>query len=113
MKITSSQKRIRELMDYYNINLSELSSRTGVQKSALSNYLHGTREPRQDKISQIADAFGVSPSWLMGYDTEMHGSDNNPAPDEKLRELYEMYTHASPEIQKAVEMILRSAGSKP
>ncbi len=38
-------------------------------KSALSNYLNGDRVPRQDKIAMIADAFGIDPAWLMGYDT--------------------------------------------
>ena len=70
-KVSNSQQRLLELMDYYNMNQSELCRRTGLQKSALSNYLKGIREPRQDKISLIADEFNINPAWLMGYDVPM------------------------------------------
>lgn len=72
MKNSNSQKRIRELMEAYGLSQSELCRRTGIQKSALSNYLSGTREPRQDQISFIADPFNVNPAWLMGYDVPMY-----------------------------------------
>lgn len=71
MKVSNSKERIRELMSFYGINQTELCKRTGIQKSALSNYLNGDREPRQDQISLICDPFGVSPAWLMGYDVPM------------------------------------------
>lgn len=74
MKVSNSKERIKELLDFYNINQTEFSKRTGVQKSALSNYLNGDRSPRQDQISKIADAFNVSASWLMGYDVSMSPS---------------------------------------
>lgn len=67
-KITNSQKRIVEILDYFGISQTELCKRTGIQKSALSNYLNGDREPRQNQISLIADPFGINPTWLMGYD---------------------------------------------
>ena len=70
-KISDSKHRIRELMNIMHINQTELCSRTGINKSALSNYLNGDRLPRQDQISKIADAFGVDPAWIMGYDTPM------------------------------------------
>lgn len=71
MKISSSKERIKELMEYFGINQTELCGKTGLQKSALSNYLNGDREPRQDQISLIVDPFNVNPAWLMGYDVSM------------------------------------------
>ncbi len=71
MKISSSKERIKELMEYFGINQTELCGKTGLQKSALSNYLNGDREPRQDQISIIVDPFNVNPAWLMGYDVSM------------------------------------------
>ena len=70
-KKSNSKLRLRELMDYFKINQTELCNRTGLQKSALSNYLNGDRNPRQDQISLIADPFGINPAWLMGYDVSM------------------------------------------
>lgn len=71
MKKTDSKHRLYELLDVLNISQSEFCRRCGLNKSALSNYLNGDREPRQDKLAIIADAFNVSPSWLMGYDVPM------------------------------------------
>lgn len=78
-KITNSRARIREMMDSLELKQSDIVKRTGINKSALSNYLSGVREPRQDKISAIADPFGVSPAWLMGYDVPMFLSDGASA----------------------------------
>lgn len=82
-KITNSKSRIDEIMNYFNISQSELCRRTGLQKSALSNYLNGDREPRQDQISIIADPFNINPAWLMGYDAPMF---MNPLSDKRLRD---------------------------
>ena len=71
MRITDSKHRLMELMDVFQLSQTELCNRCGLNKSALSNYLNGDREPRQDKLSLIADAFGSDPAWLMGYDTPM------------------------------------------
>lgn len=70
-KTSNSKERLQKMMDYYGINQTELCKRTGVQKSALSNYLNGDREPRQDQISLIVDPFNVNPAWFMGYDVPM------------------------------------------
>ena len=71
MKNSNSKERIKLLMDHFCINQTELCKKTGIQKSALSNYLKGDREPRQDQISLIADPFNINPAWLMGYDVPM------------------------------------------
>lgn len=81
-KITNSQKRIIEILDYFGISQTELCKRTGIQKSALSNYLNGDREPRQNQISLIADPFGINPTWLMGYDVPMFYPEDTPQAQE-------------------------------
>jgi len=70
-KVSDSKNRIKELMTYYDLSQTDLCKRTGLQKSALSNYLSGSREPRQDQISLIVDPFNINPAWLMGYDVPM------------------------------------------
>ena len=71
MKTTDTKSRILELMTIYNMNQTDFCNKTGITKSALSNYLNADRIPRQDAIAKIADAFNISASWLMGYDTPM------------------------------------------
>jgi len=70
-KISNSSKRLKEMMDKLSLKQADVVTRTGITKSALSNYLHGSREPRQDQISKIADPYGINPAWLMGYDVPM------------------------------------------
>ena len=70
-KVCSSNDRIREILNHFQINQTEFCKRTGVQKSALSNYLNGNRLPRQDQLFKIAEAFNISAAWLMGYDVPM------------------------------------------
>lgn len=71
MRISNSKERIKELLDSLHISQTEFCKKAGINKSALSNYLNGDRIPRQDQVSKIADAFNVSPSWLLGYDVPM------------------------------------------
>ena len=70
-KVSDSKSRILEILKYYKISQTELCKSTGLQKSALSNYLNGDRIPRQDQISLIAEPFNINPSWLMGYNVPM------------------------------------------
>lgn len=84
MKISDSRHRLKELMDLLEINQTEFCKRTGLNKSALSNYLNGDRVPRQDKIAMIADAFGIDPAWLMGYDTVPYAMPHISAEEEML-----------------------------
>ena len=71
MKVSTSQDRIRQLMDMYNLTLSDLAKKTGLAKSTLSYYINGKSVPRQEQIAQIADAFNINPAWLMGYDVKL------------------------------------------
>lgn len=60
--------RLKNIMSERKITQSELSKRTGIRQSSISDWLNGRYEPKQDKIYLIAQALGVSPSWLLGYD---------------------------------------------
>lgn len=60
--------RLKSIMSERKITQSELSKRTGIRQSSISDWLNGRYEPKQDKIYLLAQALGVSPSWLLGYD---------------------------------------------
>ena len=53
---------------------SELCRLTGIPKSAMSQYIKGSFEPKQDRIYKIAQALNVSEAWLMGFDVPMRKS---------------------------------------
>lgn len=67
MKETFS-KRMKDAMQLRNMKQVELCERTGLGKSAISQYLSGTYEPKQKGVYEIAKALDVSEAWLMGYD---------------------------------------------
>lgn len=92
--------------------------KTGIEKSAISHYINGHREPRQDKIIAIANAYNLNPAWLMGLDVPMaQKSDPDKKTDpEKLQKaitLYDLYREADPNIQAAIDSLLRSPRSSP
>lgn len=107
MKITDSKHRLQELLDMLDISKTEFCKKCGLNKSALSNYLNGDREPRQDKLVLIADAFKISPSWLMGYDVpiEPQNVDTSDLTREESA-VISAYRNSSEEIKTAVKAVL-------
>lgn len=68
---SNSSERLSELMNHFGITQTDISKKTGIPKSAMSMYVSGQRTPRQDRISDIAEAYGVNEAWLMGFDVPM------------------------------------------
>ena len=48
-------------------------------KNDLSQYVNGKVDPRQEKLTVLGLALGVSEAWLMGYDVPQ-SRDANPFP---------------------------------
>lgn len=76
---TTLIRRIKAVMIAQNITQADLVRMTKIRASSISDYLSGKYQPKQDKISLIADALSVSPGWLMGYsESEENNSYINP-----------------------------------
>ena len=69
--ITDMKFRIKEALEYRRMTQQELSSKTGIPKASISQYISGYTKPKQDRISMIATALDVDPAWLMGFDVPM------------------------------------------
>ena len=67
----SCAQRIREGLSIRNMLQKDLCENTGIPKSAMSQYCNGAFEPKQDRVSRIAEALNVSEAWLMGYNVPM------------------------------------------
>ena len=63
--------RLKQAMEIKNMRQIDLAKKTGIGRSAISQYLSGLFEPRQEYIFKIAQALNVSEAWLMGFDVEM------------------------------------------
>lgn len=68
MKKTNSTERIRELLESSGDTQADMHHKTGISRATISRYVKGTQEPNQESLNKIANAYMVSPAWLMGYD---------------------------------------------
>lgn len=64
------QYLLRELLERNKMSQAELSQRTGIRQSSISDYLTGKYQPKQDKIDLMAAALGVSPAYLLGWESD-------------------------------------------
>ena len=70
MRNPETAQRLDEAMKDININAKELSDRSGVPQSSISQYLSGIFAPRNQTAKKLADALGVNPMWLMNFENE-------------------------------------------
>ncbi|MGF7002450.1 repressor LexA [Lachnospiraceae bacterium PFB1-21] len=66
--IKEIKDRIKEGLDMRKLSPAELSEKTGIPKSSISQYMNGVVKPKQDRIFLISKALNVSEAWLMGFD---------------------------------------------
>ena len=59
--------RLKKLMEESKITQTELSKKTGIPQSSLSDWLREKYLPKQDKVDLLARALGVTPAYLMGW----------------------------------------------
>ena len=67
--------RLNTAMRIRNMKATELSEKTGISKSSLSEYINGKYEAKQDGVYLLAKALDVSEAWLMGLDVPMERTD--------------------------------------
>lgn len=61
-------KRLNAALEKNNMRPADLAEKTGIGKSAISQYMSGAFKPKQVRTEKIANALGVSVAYLMGYD---------------------------------------------
>ena len=77
-KKEACSKRISKALSLRNMKQTDLCNITGIPKSAMSQYINGAFEPKQDRIFLIADALEVNEAWLMGFDVPMEKEIQSP-----------------------------------
>lgn len=74
-------KRILDTIVSKEISYGELSDRTGISKSALQRYATGqTEKVPIDRLEKIADAIGVTTSFLMGWEDHSEAKPSKTIP---------------------------------
>ncbi|MGN0975058.1 MAG: LexA family transcriptional regulator [Gemmiger sp.] len=83
-RIAAFPQRLSQAMSNCSMRQNELCLRTGIPKSAMSQYMHGRFEPRHDRLAAMAAALNVTEAWLAGYDVPMERSPSPALPDGAL-----------------------------
>lgn len=74
----TTANRLNLAMEMRNMKAVNLSEKTGIGKSSISQYRNGIVNPKQDRIYLMAQALNVNEMWLMGHDVPMERQ--SPAP---------------------------------
>jgi transcriptional regulator with XRE-family HTH domain len=104
---TSCASRIKDALSMRGMRQVELCEMTKIPKSAMSQYVSGAFEPKQDRIYLIAKALNVSEAWLMGYDVPMSRVNTNVTPTEATE------NDSTPEISENRRKLIDFAHSVP
>lgn len=75
--ICELKSRLKTGMSLRNMKAIDLSLKTNIPKSAISQYLSGYAKPKQDRIYLLSKALNVNPVWLMGYNVPMENNEDN------------------------------------
>lgn len=125
---TGIGERIRRVRTRLEWSQEDLARHMGLKsKSTICKVERGEDNLTTTAVKKYADALGVSPSFLMGWEDNMDNSfevleregaefctlQQESESIAKAKALYKMYEKASPEVQQAVELMLKSAQPKP
>ncbi len=80
-------ERIKKALRIKGMKQSDLCQVTKIPKSAISQYISGAFEPKQDRIYLISKALNVSEAWLMGFDVPIEREPVSPPEEPKLSEV--------------------------
>ena len=105
-------ERIKKALRFKGMKQSELCQITKIPKSAISQYISGAFEPKQDRVYLIAKALNVSEAWLMGYDVPMERervSPEEPKLSEGEKMLIDLFRRVPEDQQQLVLQMIRAA----
>ena len=110
----SCAARLKKALSIRNMTQVELCKKTKIPKSALSEYLKGLYEPKQDRLIILSDALNVDPVWLMGFDIPMEKDDKKISPDEEgltegEKQVLELFRAIPEDQQPVVLAMIRAA----
>ena len=79
-------RNLNKYMEICNKKQADIINDLGINKSAISTWINGTRMPRMDKVQALADYFGINKSDLL-EDKGAQEEDNSYYIDEEAKEL--------------------------
>lgn len=63
--------RLKKAMAMRGLKQCDICKRTGISKSAMSQYISGSFIPRYPRLHILAEVLDVTEAWLMGFSDTM------------------------------------------
>lgn len=110
-------ERIKQRRLELGLSQDELAKKVGYKSRSSINKIELSRDLPLRKVELMAKALDTTPGYLMGWSDEtltlveakdFQGDREEAHLAEYAKRLYEHYQKASPEIQKAVDLLLKS-----
>lgn len=102
--------KIKELRRRLGLSADDLAEKIGKNRATIFRYENGEIENMPiDVISAIAAALRTTPAELMGWNQEPPLDDDSYSEVQKAMELYSQYKQAIPQVQNAVDALLKSS----
>lgn len=100
--------RIRSEMQRSSLTLIEIEQRTGIKKSSMQRYVSGeTGKIPMAAIEKLANLFGVSGTYLMGWDEKEPPTEPKLSEGEQL--LVSLFRQVPADKQALVLQMIRAA----
>lgn len=113
IRVATCAERLKKALLARGMSQAELCKLTQTPKSAVSQYLSGKYEPKQDRIYAFSKVLGVSEAWLMGLDAPMERpkppSNDSQSLSEGERMMVELFRKVPEDQQQLVLQMIRAA----
>ena len=114
-RIATVSERLQAIMAKRDVKQADLARSTGISKGAISNYVLGRYEPKNDIIGKLASALKCSAMWLWGYDVPMEKS-SQPFDEEEnpyALEINDILESLEPDMQKFIRDLVVDVANNP
>lgn len=106
-------ERIKQKRLELNMSQDELGKKVGYKSRSSIQKIEAARDLPLKKVEKMASALNTTPAYLMGWEDSEGNSHEDfimpkqTKPDEQYADFITAYTQASPDVQKAVRLILK------
>lgn len=104
--------RIQQALEIRGMRQSELSGKTGIAKSSISEYIAGKNDPKQKKLLKIANALDVNVEWLLGTCDRMDRISTIIDFTDREKEMVESYRRLDEHSKELISFILKQGSHK-
>ena len=120
MKFPITSQRLTEALKDKSMTAQELSNRTGIAKSSISGYVNGVHTIGNVNAIEIGKILGVSPMWLMEFDSPKYESFNIELNNEIIHKynedlyiesavnLYAKYLNQNQKTRRIIDQLLEA-----